>query len=140
MSSESLAIKMEHSEHSTTVIPMSLDDDWYKDQRSLYYVPATVTEGRAGAMAQLVERGNGFEVGRRLVQEFEPQERGRSLSLLSQLLSPNWPTTGVYALPEALVILEKAVLDYDRSAATPLADEIKIAVMFKTLREPIRGH
>ena len=65
----------------------------------LYTLLASLMRNRALGVVRSTPRKNGFEAWRKLLQTLEPAERGRSLGLLSQLLSKSyWTSTQDFQL------------------------------------------
>eukprot|EP00971_Amphidinium_carterae_P307119 6103587-Amphidinium_carterae.1 len=65
----------------------SLSDPERQRSSTLYYLLAMLLEGRAQTMLTNTPTGQGYELWRRLVREYEPRTGSRSASLLVQILS-----------------------------------------------------
>ena len=59
---------------------------------TLYHLLVQLCQGRAFGIVRSVEKGNGFQVWRRLHQEYAPTTGLRLSSMLSGLLNPDWTT------------------------------------------------
>ena len=85
-----------------------------------------------------VEVGNGLEAWRKLHSRYEPSARGRKLGLLNCILGLCIKEQGV-AVMDALNVWEQEVTKYE-AKGEDLSEDIKVAVVTRSLPEPMRGH
>ena len=85
-----------------------------------------------------VEVGNGLEAWRKLHSRYEPSARGRKLGLLNCILGLSIKEQGV-AVMDALNVWEQEVTKYE-AKGEDLSEDIKLAVVTRSLPEPMRGH
>ena len=84
-------------------------------------------------MLKGIAQGNGLEATRQLFKSCQPSNRNRSLGMLNALMS--WPQFGMRtALLPQVLRLEDCFREYEKTA-TKLADELKYAVLMKSLGE-----
>ena len=72
----------------------AMEDEAKRKSQQLYYILAMALKGKGRKIArtkQQVPEGNGFQLWKVLMQEYEPQVEGRHQSMLTVLLArPGW--------------------------------------------------
>ncbi len=63
------------------------------EARRLYYILVLQCNGSALQVAKGVEKNNGFEAWRRMLQRHEPAAGGRHLSMMSKIMEPVFPSS-----------------------------------------------
>ena len=111
-----------------------------KTKRSafLYGLLASLLKNRPLMLLKGVEQGNGLEAVRQLVRTCQPSSRNRSLALLHLIMQ--WPNFDMRAalLPQILK-LEDSFREYEK-IASPLADELRFAVLMKCLSGQLKTY
>ena len=111
-----------------------------KTKRSafLYGLLASLLKNRPLMLLKGVEQGNGLEAVRQLFRTCQPSSRNRSLALLHLIMQ--WPNFDMRAalLPQILK-LEDSFREYEK-IASPLADELRFAVLMKCLSGQLKTY
>ena len=111
-----------------------------KTKRSafLYGLLASLLKNRPLMLLKGVEQGNGLEAVRQLFKTCQPSSRNRSLALLHLIMQ--WPNFDMRAalLPQILK-LEDSFREYEK-IASPLADELRFAVLMKCLSGQLKTY
>ena len=119
-------------------IPMSPDEGERALQVQLYYLLAMLLTSRALVELKQVDVGNGLEAWRRLVRRYEPRTRNRQLILLQHVMQPDLDGSGAEVV-DKLNQWEHSVRLYERAATTEMVDDLKIAVMLKSVGEDLKN-
>ena len=111
-----------------------------KTKRSafLHGLLASLLKNRPLMLLKGVEQGNGLEAVRQLFRTCQPSSRNRSLALLHLIMQ--WPNFDMRAalLPQILK-LEDSFREYEK-IASPLADELRFAVLTKCLSGQLKTY
>jgi hypothetical protein len=105
----------------------------------LYSLLASMTKGRAFQIIKQLPPGQGFEALRLLVLYYQPPSRVRALGLLGALtslkaFSPKEP------MLQQLLELERAFDAYEKASGSSLADDLKSALLLKSLPFKVKQH
>ena len=101
--------------------------------RQLAFMLTMHTKDRALQMiTKLSDPANGFEIGRRFLEEWEPAHRGRYRAMLMQLLQ--FPFVGDRG--QALDEWERLVRQYEAQSSDTLQDTIKAAILSHNPQDP----
>ena len=117
---------------------MSVNPEERRVQTELYHLMILTTVGASMRIVRQVEVGNGLEAWRKLHSRYEPSARGRKLGLLNCILGLSIKEQGV-AVMDALNMWEQEVTKYE-AKGEDLSEDIKVAVVTRSLPEPMRGH
>ena len=111
-----------------------------KRSNLLYAYLSSFVRGRLlGLVKKHRELRNGFAAWHELLQELEPQERGRGLALLVGLVSEdNWPKSGEFL--DQIRSWEEMVRQYTLATTKDLPDDLKIAVVLRHAPGEIGRH
>ncbi len=120
---------------SPTEVPLASDPDELVLQNTLCWIVVMLVSGSALSEVRAITDANGLEAWRRLVMRYEPRSRNRQLALLDSVLRPEFGASSADGLQDKLLRWEQEVRQYDATAASPLADEIKIATLLRGLGE-----
>ena len=103
------------------------------EQRSalFYGGVAALSQGKAQVIAKSIRSSRcGYELWRRLNREYEPTTGNRKLMLVSDLMEgAQFKDAGVNTFEEKLMAWEDGIKDYDKIAAHPFDDELKMVVL-----------
>eukprot|EP00971_Amphidinium_carterae_P298205 5925522-Amphidinium_carterae.1 len=98
-------------------------------------------QGKALLLCKAAERNNGYEAWSRLKAEYEPKAGTRRTGMLVGILNPKWnEKQAPREFAEAVTAWEEMIQRYEREAGTPLADDVKVAVVLSWAPEPLRQH
>ena len=109
-------------------------------QRSakLYGLLASLVKNRALGIIRAAPAGDGFEALRQLTISMRPNIQSRGLALLTSVTA--WPGFSMNkSLQNQLLRLEEA-FDETRKAGTPLADELKTAILLRCISGSLKTH
>ena len=109
-------------------------------QRSakLYGLLASLVKNRALGIIRAAPAGDGFEALRQLTISMRPNIQSRGLALLTSVTA--WPGFSMNKpLQTQLLRLEEA-FDETRKAGTPLADELKTAILLRCISGSLKTH
>ena len=113
------------------IILEEMDAETTKRSSFLFGLLASVLRNRPLMMLKGIAQGNGLEATRQLFKSCQPSNRNRSLGMLNALMS--WPQFDMRtALLPQVLRLEDCFREYEKTA-TKLADELKYAVLMKSL-------
>eukprot|EP00971_Amphidinium_carterae_P032109 632282-Amphidinium_carterae.1 len=107
--------------------------------KKLYNMLSTSVKGKALLKVRGAERGNGYDAWVKLKQEYEPRLGSRRTGMLIGLLNPAW-TEGANKGKEFVDLLaewEDGVQRYETEIAGQLAEDIKIAVVVRAMRQSL---
>lgn len=116
------------SEPDMLVMPDYLAD-WGRD---VYAVLTALTRkaGTAALILDAIPDKNGWTAWRRLVQEYQPQERDRQVAVYSSLLNPTWSEDLDKWYPEWLQ-WESQWSRYSMETRKPMDDEARVATLLR---------
>ena len=110
--------------------------------RTLYHILAQSVEGKALSILMNVEKLNGFEGWKALVDAYQPDLGGRHTSMLMGIISPAWEKSTEATFLEDLENWEVLVRRYQDQATDVVSAATKIAVLMKyapvSLRNALR--
>ena len=107
--------------------------------RTLYHILAQSMEGKALSILMNVEKLNGFEGWKALVDAYQPDLGGRHTSMLMGIISPNWEKSTEATFLEDLENWEVLVRRYQDQATDVVTSATKIAVLMKYAPTPLRN-
>ena len=102
----------------------------------LYASLVNLCRGKALTIARRSPRGQGFELWRQLVQEYESAVGARTTAMLVGLLTPSWDSSRPFL--EVLGEWELAIDEYESQAGDAISPTIRCAVVFKHCPPEIR--
>ena len=106
-----------------------MDDKERQRGTFLYGLLSGVLKQRPLMLLKQVQNSNGFEAYRQLVVANEPQNKNRSMSLLSTIMS--WPQfNNKSSLLSQIMRLDGAFMEYER-LGSKLNDELKAAILLR---------
>ena len=122
-------------EHPDAIDTETLGESAVNWGHLLYGLFSQVLQGKAASICMRVQRGNGLEVWRQVVKEYEPNLAGRHTAVLMSLLNPPW-VEGRYRADLSLFVVdllewERKIARYEQETKEPFADRMKIATVFK---------
>ena len=115
-----------------TEIDQSVQDDKERQRGTfLYGLLSGVLKQRPLMLLKQVQNSNGFEAYRQLIAANEPQNKNRSMSLLSTIMS--WPQFhNKSSLLSQIMRLDGAFMEYER-LGSKLNDELKAAILLRSV-------
>ena len=115
-----------------------LDDDEQHRGRFVYSLLSTLLQGRLLSLVRGVEKSNGLEALRQLLQNCQPKARSRTMSMLQGIMS--YPAFNMKASVMAQVVrLEEHFMQFEKLGGK-LTDEMKAAVLLKCVTGPLKVH
>lgn len=115
-----------------------LDAEEQHRGRFLYSLLGSLLQGRLLSMVRNVDRSNGLEALRKLLQNCEPKSRNRTMSMLQGIMG--YPNFNMKVSVMAQVMrLEEHFLQYEKLGGK-LTDEMKSAVLLKCINGPLKVH
>ena len=106
---------------------------------TLYHILAQGMEGKALSILMNVEKLNGFEGWKALVDAYQPDLGGRHTSMLMGIISPNWEKSTEATFLEDLENWEVLVRRYQDQATDVVTSATKIAVLMKYAPTSLRN-
>ena len=107
--------------------------------RQLYSILSGLLKHKPLRILKQVDRRNGFEVYRQLLQIYSPHTKSRAVSLLSAFMSlPAF--VGSRTLLEQVQGLERLREEYRRASGTEISDDLSLSVLVKSLPKTIQQH
>ena len=94
----------------------------------LYNLLIQLTIGRALSLLKLVTQHHGVIGWKRLVEEYEPLNASRQMSMIVGILTPSWSNASEPFLDQ-LMKWERRVQEYEVASGTQFPDSIKCAVV-----------
>ena len=115
-----------------------LDASEQQRGRFFYGLLGSLLQGRLLGLVKNVLNSNGLEAMRQLIQNCQPMARNRTMSLLQGIMS--YPSFNMKnsILPQ-IVKLEEHFMVYERLGGK-LADEMKAAVLLRSISGPLKVH
>ena len=107
--------------------------------RTLYHVLVQSVEGKALSILMNVEKQNGLEGWRALVEAYQPDLGGRHTSMLMGIISPAWEKVTEADFLESLEQWEVLIRRYQDQAVDVVSGATKIAVLMKYAPPALRG-
>ncbi|CAE7029215.1 GIP [Symbiodinium sp. CCMP2592] len=107
--------------------------------RTLYHVLVQSVEGKALSILMNVEKLNGLEGWRALVDAYQPDLGGRHTSMLMGIISPSWEKVTEGDFLESLEKWEVLIRRYQDQAVDIVSSATKIAVFMKYAPAALRG-
>ena len=105
----------------------------------LYAILATYLRQRPLRILRSVENGDGYRVWRTLSDELQPQSRPRALALAQALVRfPAYKEGG--SLLDYTLAFERLVQEYDKVAAAPYDDNLKISTLLSGLPGDVKKY
>ena len=107
--------------------------------RQLYSILSGLLKHKPLRILKQVDKRNGFEVYRQLLQIYSPHTKSRAVSLLSAFMSlPAF--VGSRTLLEQVQGLERLREEYRRASGTEISDDLSLSVLVKSLPKAIQQH
>ena len=104
------------------------NDDVRARSSNLFAVLASMCTEKALKEVNKIKSGSGNEAWRKLCAKYEPQIGTRAISVLQQILNPEFPAE-VDKFEEALADWEELVYQYESQNNKSLGDDTKVAVI-----------
>ena len=112
-----------------------LEDEERHRGRFLYCLLSSLLQGR---LLRNVDRSNGLEALRQLLENCQPRARNRTMSMLQSIMSyPNFVMKN--SIMSQLVRLEEHFVQFEKMGGK-LIDEMKSAVVLKCVSGPLKIH
>ena len=132
-------IELAENQPSGTMRMHALSEPAQVHARTLYHILAQSVDGKALSVMMNVERQNGFEAWKALVDTYQPDLGGRHTSMLMGIISPSWEAVTEGDFLEALENWEVLVRRYQDQATDVVSNATKIAVLMKYSPSSLRG-
>ena len=115
-----------------------LEDEDRHRGRFLYSLLSSLLQGRLLSLVRNVDRSNGLETLRQLLENCQPRARNRTMSMLQSIMSyPNFVMKN--SIMSQLVRLEEHFVQFEKMGGK-LTDEMKSAVVLKCVSGPLKIH
>ena len=115
-------------------------DDQKQLAHRLYAVLTSYLRGKCAHLAKAVSKSrDGFLVWFRLIHEYEPSSRQRTLALAQALASyPTFPKEK--SAFECVLLYEEVVQRFEEASSTTYPEELKIAILMRCCNQRLREH
>ncbi|OLQ03440.1 Retrovirus-related Pol polyprotein from transposon TNT 1-94 [Symbiodinium microadriaticum] len=107
--------------------------------KTLYHILAQSVEGKALSILMNVEKQNGFEGWKALVDAYQPDLGGRHTSMLMGIISPSWEKSSEATFLEDLENWEVLIRRYQDQATDVVTSATKIAILMKYAPASLRN-
>ncbi|CAE7848057.1 RE1 [Symbiodinium necroappetens] len=107
--------------------------------KTLYHILAQSVEGKALSILMNVEKQNGFEGWKALVEAYQPDLGGRHTSMLMGIISPAWEKSAEATFLEDLENWEVLIRRYQDQATDVVTSATKIAILMKYAPASLRN-
>ena len=107
--------------------------------KTLYHILAQSVEGKALSILMNVEKQNGFEGWKALVEAYQPDLGGRHTSMLMGIISPAWEKSTEATFLEHLENWEVLIRRYQDQATDVVTSATKIAILMKYAPASLRN-
>ena len=115
-----------------------LEDEERHRGRFLYSLLSSLLQGRLLSLVRNVDRSNGLEALRQLLENCQPRARNRTMSMLQSIMSyPSFVMKN--SIMSQLVRLEEHFVQFEKMGGK-LTDEMKSAVVLKCVSGPLKIH
>ena len=115
-----------------------LDSDEQHRARFMYSLLSTLLQGRLLSLVRGIEKSNGMEALRQLLQNCQPRARNRTMAMLQSLMS--YPAFNMKGSVMAQVVRMEEHFNQFEKMGGKLTDEMKAAVLLKCISGPLKIH